>query len=71
LHFNEKYNCRKGFSAVFQEFHHKFRLFFVISKMVLSGNIRFSRTSRKSLIMPTLIGGAGGGGRTRGPGGGF
>ncbi len=71
LHFNEKYNCRKGFSAVFQDFHHTFLLFFVIAKMVFSGKIRYRENSEKSLTMPTLIGGAGGGGRTRGAGGGF
>jgi hypothetical protein len=47
FHCNEKYNCREGFSAVFQDFFTNFLLFFVIAKMVFSGNIRFSRTPRK------------------------
>jgi hypothetical protein len=47
-------------------------LFFVIAKMVFIRDLFVFREHReKILTMPTLIGGAGGGGRTRGPGGGF
>jgi hypothetical protein len=47
-------------------------LFFVIEKMVfIRVKSCFREHREKSLIMPTLIGGAGGGGRTGGAGGGF